>query len=481
MTLHAHPDSAADSRALELRICSGIHEGASLRLEPGRLRLGSSEDADVILTDPGLQAIHVVLHIDATGRVTLESSQDHPAAPSQDILPGQVHLASAVRWSVDIPQAPWPTATTPVVQAPELRTESTDPVTPSTVVAPSPTTALLEPLPSSLGTNSPPAETSPHPTRGYANPRLSPWISIVLILLLIVGVAWWLWAREAIGSDTHPPASAQDTAEASGVSQVAPAALVEAVREAALAGRVHVSPNNSGQDGWVVTAHFLQDDELESLAERLSRLTPRPALRVLSESDVLLAAQDALTELRPNTSHPLRLRASAPGEFDLEGDVSDPQDAADLIRSLTTRFPEVTRWHNKTRTPQDHAMALLDALKAAGLGQIEGRWSPEGLQLQARLTPQELPHWEQLLTELGHRFGARVPFKATVITSSAPVPKTLPAPFQIQSVVSGDLPYVVLTDGRKLVVGASVAGFRLAEINSDSVRFEGPRALVLQR
>lgn len=476
MSFHAH--NGQDGHELELRICSGIHEGARLPLEPGRWRMGSGADADVILTDAGLQAQHVVLTVDAAGLITLESHQDHPSASPQEILPGQVHLAGPVRWSINTPQAPWPSVTTPVAQTQVPAQESIAATTPEPKVASAPAALVAEPSPSGQAPNSRPVDTTALAWTDPPRSQASRWVGLGLLLTLALGTAWWMWARSAMGPGAEAP-RAQEVAQATATPQVAPAALVDAVHEAALAGRVHLSPQTNGKDGWVVTAYFLQDDELESLAERLSRLTPRPALRVLSENDVLLAAQDALQEFSPE--RPLRLRAGAPGEFKLEGDVPDRPLADRLIRQLAERFPEVARWHDNTRTPQDHGLALLEALKATGLGQIEGRWSPQGLQLVARLAPDELPQWEQLLTELGRKFGAQVPFKATVITTPAPAPRTLPAPFQIQSVVSGELPYVVLTDGRKLVVGASVAGFRLAEITPEAVRFDGPRTLVLQR
>lgn len=479
MNFNAHPDSEPDGHELELRICSGIHAGARLRLEPGRLRLGCGEDAEVVLSDAGLQTHHVVLRIESNGLVTLESHQDNPAAPPQDILPGQIHLAGPVRWSIDTPHAPWPTASDPVVPAHYLQDDPLHTIDAERTESPRP----MPPVPDRPSSH--PHLPSPPPGDGVQQPReivttgRNLWTVIGLTLLL--GSLWWLWLRPTAtpSADTSP--SPQETPHTQASSLVAPAPLVEAVRDAALAGRVQLFPKNDGKDGWEVAAYFLQDDELESLAERLSRLTPRPALKVLGENEVLLAAQETLAELNADTTTKLRLHAVGPGEFQLDGNVSQRQQAIALIEALTQRFPEVVRWHNHTRAPEDHAMALLAELRASGLGQIDGHWSPEGLQLQARLAPHELPRWEELLSQLGRKFGAQVPFKATVNTTAIATPKALPAPFQVQSVVSGDLPYVVLTDGRKLAIGASVQGFRLAEINSDTVRFEGPQTLLLQR
>ena len=46
---------------LDLRLLNGLHRGATLPLDDGALTLGSSDDADVVLVDPGIEARHAVL------------------------------------------------------------------------------------------------------------------------------------------------------------------------------------------------------------------------------------------------------------------------------------------------------------------------------------------------------------------------------------------------------------------------------------
>jgi hypothetical protein len=56
-------------------------------------------------------------------------------------------------------------------------------------------------------------------------------------------------------------------------------------------------------------------------------------------------------------------------------------------------------------------------------------------------------------------------------------------PFEVRSVVGGDMPYVLLAGGEKLGRGGAYAGWRFAGLNKDSqaVFESGSRRAVLQR
>jgi type III secretion protein D len=52
---------------LELRILNGLHRGATLPLEERPLVIGASDDADVVLVDPGIETEHATLTLTAQG------------------------------------------------------------------------------------------------------------------------------------------------------------------------------------------------------------------------------------------------------------------------------------------------------------------------------------------------------------------------------------------------------------------------------
>lgn len=62
-----HDTTRADAGQLRLEIVTGTHRGAVLMLDRGDYRIGSSPDADIVLSDPGVVSEHAALHIDADG------------------------------------------------------------------------------------------------------------------------------------------------------------------------------------------------------------------------------------------------------------------------------------------------------------------------------------------------------------------------------------------------------------------------------
>jgi type III secretion protein D len=100
-----------------------------------------------------------------------------------------------------------------------------------------------------------------------------------------------------------------------------------------------------------------------------------------------------------------------------------------------------------------------------------------------RVPPGGLPQWEQALLAAAAQYD--VPFRAQVrgpdtAAEGAPAQQL---PFQVRSVVTSPLPYVVLSDGRKMATGGEIDGWRLLAIDARSVRFQGPQGhpLTLER
>lgn len=102
-----------EQSGLELRILSGLHRGASLPLGGERYVIGASEDADVVLLDPGVADRHAMLRHDGERWLlaALEGSvraRDSDAEREEHVLaPGDSACIGAVWVCVSDVSAPW--------------------------------------------------------------------------------------------------------------------------------------------------------------------------------------------------------------------------------------------------------------------------------------------------------------------------------------------------------------------------------------
>lgn len=97
----------------ELRILSGLHRGASLPLGGERYVIGASDDADVVLLDPGVESRHATLRHDGE-RWLLAPLEGSVRSPNSDaeleeyvLAPGSSARIGAVWVNVSDASAPW--------------------------------------------------------------------------------------------------------------------------------------------------------------------------------------------------------------------------------------------------------------------------------------------------------------------------------------------------------------------------------------
>jgi hypothetical protein len=67
---HQASVNASPSAGLKFEVVAGAHRGAVLLLEETDYRVGSSPDADIVLSDPGVAREHAVLHVER-GRIRI--------------------------------------------------------------------------------------------------------------------------------------------------------------------------------------------------------------------------------------------------------------------------------------------------------------------------------------------------------------------------------------------------------------------------
>ena len=107
------PDSPQPDVLFELRVLSGLHEGAALPLFGECWSIGAHQDADLELYDPGVAARHARLH-GMAGRWTVQAQegllQDDAGtvrAQITDLAPGRAFAIGGIRLCVADTQSAW--------------------------------------------------------------------------------------------------------------------------------------------------------------------------------------------------------------------------------------------------------------------------------------------------------------------------------------------------------------------------------------
>ena len=107
------PESPQPAVLFELRVLSGLHEGAALPLFGECWSIGADQDADLELYDPGVAARHARLH-GMAGRWTVQAQegllQDDAGtvrAQIADLAPGRAFAIGGIRLCVADTQSAW--------------------------------------------------------------------------------------------------------------------------------------------------------------------------------------------------------------------------------------------------------------------------------------------------------------------------------------------------------------------------------------
>jgi type III secretion protein D len=428
---------------LELRIVSGTHAGARVPLPESPQVLGSSGECDLILSDEGVSSEHVRISIAPDGEVLVEWLGESPGTLT--LQPGQGVKVGPVGIAIELADAPWRTDL-PMLVAPDEHKDDSEP---------------LDSLDSAAVAGQAGMADEPVPPTSRKRPSWG--LGVVAVAALVASGTWWQAGKApAVAASTAPPTSIAPMLHTDQVKAVlAATGLSDRVRIELGAGRLPIAH-----------AAFLTDEQAEALALALSRLNPRPGLRLISEEDVRQAVSDELQ--RQAATDPLSLRASYLGEgrFRIEGRVRHAQDKAVILQALRAAAPDVRSFEAALLTDAEAATALVDELHRLGIEQIKGHWTDGVLTLKVRMPGSAVALWERALTSALTLHP--LPLRATLewmpvrVALEEPLP---PAP-SIRSVVGGEQPYVVLADGNKLMVDGRTEQWRLVQIAARSVVFE---------
>jgi hypothetical protein len=283
--------------------------------------------------------------------------------------------------------------------------------------------------------------------------------------------------RDAVTRVAEVPASAP----AARPDQTRRPAIDEALNKLGLAGRSRVEA--AGAD-WLVRAGVKDDNEAESVTTALARLQPRPLVRLSTEQDLRDSLSDLVLRTMPEQRVAIQVRFGDDGRVQLEGRLSEAAQRDKLLHALAAAFPHLHWDPSALLTPDEAAGRFVAELRSHGWP-ISSRWEHGVLEIDAALPAQESTEWERALLKAARAQDVR--FNARVATVSSSPHLSAPAgdgdaqlPFQVRSVVGGDMPYVLLSGGERLAQGGSWQGWRFAALTGHQVVFENgaQRAIV---
>jgi type III secretion protein D len=463
----------SEASALQLRIYSGIHAGASEILSAERYVLGADSNCDVVLADAGVAPRHAELHISAQGCIlswlASDASADVPDT-SISLALGSAFALGPVVMGVDLADAPWAQVEllTPV-KAPSPNVASVA-LAPDTVDA---SVAEMTSPPAGSDSNS---DLDPTPTVGWMARNRRRVIGGVLTCsaLALVGVMMDVVVAGAPAAASYP--ALVTPAQQSEQQRLA---ILQIAASLKLAEQIVIEATAHG--GWLVRAAYLNDTQVEALAMALSRLNPRPGLQMTNEQDLQQSVNKTLAGWIEETHDSVKATYLGEAVFELSGSVASPSQRAKLLTTLAVSFPMVREWKNQFSVPQETANMLLEALRESGFD-VTGTWKDGTLFIQTLLSKRQVQHWEVTLVDLAGKY--TVPFSAIVRFGGEKAVSNFPVdlPFTPRSVMGGNTPYVVMSDGAKLMLDGVRQGWRLSSISHAEIVFEnGSRRAVLQR
>lgn len=499
----------------ELRILRGIHAGARAILPDQAVILGSDAECDFVLSDDGVLARHLQIQPSADGFsfVWLNSSEnlvdentshltdttdlkndeqsqfdgDHLSVVEK-LEPGTVIAIGHVLLAVQARNSPWPDAkdlqVAPVVVDPNLKSttpnqQDEESLSNQEAMTAAQITALAsaekfedEKLVDALAL-------------GREDLQIvKPWrrirfviagISIVSSLLLIFIVLFMYFSRSSspvLPANNTPNVGVDDH-------QKMVADISDIVKAANIESRVTVSLQSDGR--MLVKAVFLTDNEAEALGFSLTRIKPLPALEIRTEAEisqslqdevdrqVALLAQTSSTKLEKFLGNVVAVNLGG-GLFRLDGRVADSLQREQLLKNLQVQFPDPIKLESSLSTPMELTNQIILELQANDFAEISGEWINDEAQIKASLAASDLPRWEQLLLRIDKLF--KLPFKVVLDVKATKPVKEANLPFQLQSIVGGVSPYVVLQGGTKLMPDGLIQGWRLVSVNPTNVIFE---------
>lgn len=452
----------------ELRIHNGIHAGARARLEAGRYVLGTDPQCDFVICDQEVGGEQLEIAVGDGGWSYRPLPGDgNINAEAILIAPGTALRLGPVVISVEQADAPW---RTPISQPEPAKRETAQDVSTDERKEPSPAAepAAVSETP---GSSEVPQAQPPRlpPTRRYKV------LWATLGICVLIGLLALFLLGRSNDAGVSPPSPEAVSADA--VFEARKARVVAILERLNMLDRARVERQANGS--LVVDAALIDDAEYEELAAELAQLNPRPGLRVSDENTLIEAVRDALAERAPG----VKADYLGSGRFRLSGKVANESERDELLQALTTAFPAVRAFESALLTPPMMAERLVQMLQDNEVTVLGQAWGDETFSVDVNVAPTRLLLLKQTLTRVETEYGQWLKFVVRIQGEGAEKPplQTASLPFKIQGVVGGETPYIVLPGNEKVVPGGSVGKWRLVEVASDHLVFDGPQRLVVSR
>ena len=447
--------------AYELRIYTGIHAGARAPLTTGCYVLGSSSACDFILCDQGIADRHAELQCDPEGWVLrgLAENGDIPTDGVRIPLRSGIAIGPVVV-AIDETGSAW--GEIPSVVQLKATVPDESPVASSKRREPS----LKEPLLQEPNVSTPSAATDAFAVKNKWLPFLALSLTVCVVsLVLLVSMFHAGGATDSNVVAKCPEQTASDPA-----SQEARALkVIEAMN---LTQRTQLRRKDDGTLS--IKAVLLTDEEYEQLGIALSEIKPQPLLEIMNEQDLLQEVRDILQAKEPD----LNAEYLGNGRFRIQGKVSSNEVRNELQERLQGQLPMALSFENELMTPELFAERIREDLLKCEATDISSQWHENALEVSAKIPQSSLHRLKSALFDINERFGKWFSFtvRPTITDGGGAT-----MPFAIAGVVGGPMPYIILPNRQKVLVGGSVNGWRLVQIDAHQIILDGPRRLVVNR
>ncbi len=291
------------------------------------------------------------------------------------------------------------------------------------------------------------------------------WLAIGLMTL--VGMIVLLLLTGVIGEEqqTESPRSSSVF-----VSEKELHTIRQAINQVLPDAHVQVTTDSMGKA--LVSGYVSYRPELEKIKMVLQKLPLSIKLKVWVDEELRIASQSVIQEDLSS----VRIEDVKDGVVTLAG-AAESIEAVDRIRNMIkTGVMGVQRVESKVATADDLREILKTRLSSAGLiHKIKFEPTLSGVKISGDLDRQDFNRFEILIKDFIREFGTILPIEAKIKTA-APV-----LPFAIQAAISGDAPFIVTSQGEKVLLGGYIRGYRLKSVDDQKIVLSGPEEVVIER
>ena len=440
---------------IELRVLIGPQAGSCLSLAIGDYALGTSDDCEIILTGPRLEAVHARLSFDGDQILIVPVDGkvcDAQGNEIQDTFPLSLGMPvdlGGIWISIDNADAPWPDPADVLPLPPKSE--------PGSAIS-------NEKKPNG------PVNASIGPLRRRAKVILA--ISgLSLIVVLVTGIAAFAWLLKRPKGPVVPTVSSTPASPAIPASRKK---IEQIISNFDLAQAVEIKISDQGIIHLI--GYVPEESTKIKLMQAMENISPQPQITLYVDSELLALTKKVINEKLDPARAKLNAESVKYGLLRVKGAVLMQSVKDSAFDTLRAEVPGLRQIEGAVIQAEDIPQQFQEKILSAGLSkklQVVSR-QPEFV-LRGALTEDELHTWETVLTELNEEYGKVLPIKATIrlIQKKSPV--------NLQIVVGGNMPFVITDNGNRVTRGGDVDGHTLITIKDTEVIFEGNEKVKISR